>query len=284
LATPTTLTKEEILDNRRSVLYSFGISTKDEELDLPSLYWIPKLHKCPFKQRYIAGSAKCSTKPLSKLLPCILSAVKIGLQSYCDTSYSRGGVNQMWILQNSKDLLEYIQSRSLTTIVLKRFDFSTFYTTIRHSKLDKLRELVQLCSIKKNGQRRYTYLVVGEDRSYFVKKHSDSTKKFSETDIINILEFLIDNIFVIFGGRVFQQTVCIPMCTNCVPLLADLFLYSYEAEFIQGLLKKNEKKLARSFNFTFRYIDDVLSLTHSRFGDFVDRIYPIELEIKDITI
>jgi hypothetical protein len=96
-----------------------------------------------------------------------------------------------------------------------------------------------------------------------------------------MLEFLIENIFVIIGGRVFQQTVGIPMGTNCAPLLADLFLYSYEAEFIQGLLKKNEKKLARSFNFTFRYIDNILSLDNSRFGDFVDRIYPIELGIKD---
>ena len=73
------------------------------------------------------------------------------------------------------------------------------------------------------------------------------------------------------------------MGTNCDPLLADLFLYSYEADFIQGLLKKNEKKLARSFNFTFRYIDDVLSLNNSRFSDFVDRIYPTELEIKHTT-
>jgi hypothetical protein len=48
-------------------------------------------------------------------------------------------------------------------------------------------------------------------------------------------------------------------------------------------MKKNEKKLVRSFNFTFRYIDDVLSLSNSRFGDFVERIYPIELEIKDTT-
>ena len=39
------------------------------------------------------------------------------------------------------------------------------------------------------------------------KNHSDSTNKFSETDIINMLELLIDNIFVIFGGRIFQQTV-----------------------------------------------------------------------------
>ena len=70
-----------------------------------------------------------------------------------------------------------------------------------------------------------------------------------------MLKFLIDNIFAMFGGRIFQQTVGIPMGTNCAPLLVELFLYSYEAD-----LKKNEKKLARSFNFTFRYIDDVLSL------------------------
>ena len=56
---------------------------------------------------------------------------------------------------------------------------------------------------------------------------------FSETDIINLLEFLIDNIFVKFGGRVFEQTVGIPMGTNCAHLHADLFLYSYEADFIQ---------------------------------------------------
>jgi hypothetical protein len=108
-----------------------------------------------------------------------------------------------------------------------------------------------------------------------------SVRNFSETRIINMLEFLIDNIFVIFSGRVFQQTVGIPMGTSCAPLLADLFYYSYEADFIQGLLNKNEKKLAQSFNFTFRYIDDVLLLNNPRFGDFVDRIYPIELEIKD---
>ena len=120
--------------------------------------------------------------------------------------------------------------------------------------------------------------MLGRDRSYFVKRnHSDSTKTFSEADVINMLECLIDNIFVIFGGRVCKQTVGIPLSTNCAPLLADLFLYSYEADVIQGLRKTNEKKLARSFNFTFRYIDDVLSLNNYKFGDFGYRIYPIQL-------
>jgi len=157
--TLTTLTKGKILDNHRFVLWSFGISTEYEELDLPSLYWIPKLHKCPYKQRYIAGSVHCSSHPLSQSLTYILSAVKTGLQSYCNTSDSKDDVNQMWILNNSKDLLVYIQTRSLSSSI-KALDFSTLYTTIPHLKLKaRLRELVQLCFIKKkNGQRRYNTL------------------------------------------------------------------------------------------------------------------------------
>jgi hypothetical protein len=52
---------------------------------------------------------------------------------------------------------------------------------------------------------------------------------------------LVDNIFVVFGDKVFEQSVDISMDTNCAPLLADLFLYSYEAEFVQKLLHDNNK-------------------------------------------
>ena len=98
-----------------------------------------------------------------------------------------------------------------------------------------------------------------------------------------MLEFLIDNIFVECGGVIFQQVIGIPIGTNCAPLLADLFLYSYEAEFIQTLIKSGKRHLAKSFNFTYRYIDDVLSINNLKFGDYIDFIYPVELEIKDTT-
>ena len=62
-----------------------------------------------------------------------------------------------------------------------------------------------------------------------------------------------------------------------------MLFFSYEADFIQGLLTKIVKKLARCLNLTFRYIDDVFSLNNSRFGDFDDRILPTALEIKDTT-
>jgi hypothetical protein len=54
---------------------------------------------------------------------------------------------------------------------------------------------------------------------------------YSEADIDGMLGFLVDNIYVVSGNQVFQQSVGIPMGTNCAPLLAELFLYSYEADF-----------------------------------------------------
>ena len=71
------------------------------------------------------------------------------------------------------------------------------------------------------------YLVSGRDKSNLVKNHFDSNKNFSEPDIIKMLDFLIDNIFVTFGEPVFQLTVNIPMGTNFATLLADLVVYHY---------------------------------------------------------
>ena len=97
-----------------------------------------------------------------------------------------------------------------------------------------------------------------------------------------MLEFLVDNILVVFAGKVFQQIIGIPMDTNCASLLADIFLYSYEAEFIQSLLSTGKKRLASQFNFTYRYID-VLSINNPDFENYLGQMYPPELEIKDTT-
>ena len=67
-------------------------------------------------------------------------------------------------------------------------------------------------------------------------------------------------------------------------LLADLFLYSYEAEFIKTLIKTGKRHLAKSYNFTYRYTDDGLSINNPKFGDYIDFIYPVGLEIKDTTV
>ena len=73
------------------------------------------------------------------------------------------------------------------------------------------------------------------------------------------------------------------MGKNCVPLLADTFPYSYEAEFSQSLLSAGKKRLASQFKFTYRYIDDVLSINKPDFENYLGQIYPPKLEIKDTT-
>jgi hypothetical protein len=151
---------------------------------------------------------------------------------------------------------------------IKTYDFTTLYTTIPHDKLKtRLFGIIDSCFFNKNGKRKYSYLVINHSRTYFVIHDSDSMHKYSEVDIKEILGFLIDNIVVVFGNRIFQQTVGIPMGTNCAPLLADSFLYSYEAEFIQKLLHEKNKPLAVAFNSTFRFINQQRSVS------FICRFY-----------
>ena len=85
-------------------------------------------------------------------------------------------------------------------------------------------------------------------------------------DVINALKFLLDNIFVRFGSNIYRQTIGIPMGTNCAPLIADLFLYCYESQFMAKLYKdQNKHGLLSDFNNTFRYLDDILALNTQTF-------------------
>ena len=106
------------------------------------------------------------------------------IQSYCDNSCSWGGVNQMWILKNCKDLLEYIKSRSLSSCNSIK-NIWLLYPLHYYSPFKATRQMKGVGSTvfnkKKNGQCRYKYLVLGRDKSYFVENLSVSAKKLSET-------------------------------------------------------------------------------------------------------
>ena len=85
---------------------------------------------------------------------------------------------------------------------------------------------------------------------------------------------------LIFGGRLFRQVIRIPMGTNCAPLLADLFLYSYENEFLDNMIRSGHKRLARSFNLCYRYIDDLIVFNNKKFLDYLKEIYPSQLTVE----
>ena len=96
-------------------------------------------------------------------------------------------------------------------------------------------------------------------------------------NICRMTEFLVDNIFVQFEGRLFRQVIRIPVGTNCAPLLADLFLYSYEKEFLDNMIRGGHRRLARSFNLCYRYIDDLIVFNNKKSLDYLKEIYPSKL-------
>ena len=71
----------------------FAVSIRENQDKLPTLYWLPKLHKRPYKARFIANSSSCTTIILSKLLTSCLTAVKNHWIIYYDIVYERDGIN-----------------------------------------------------------------------------------------------------------------------------------------------------------------------------------------------
>ena len=114
------------------------------------------------------------------------------------------------------------------------------------------------------------------DRTFFINEETSAGKKYNETLICQMIDFLIDDIYINTGNHLFWQCIGISMGTNCAPLLANLFLYSYEAEYLRST-KKSNKKLAKAFNLTSRYTDDLISINNPSFKQFLKDIYPEKL-------
>ena len=90
----------------------------------------------------------------------------------------------------------------------------------------------------------------------------------------------MENIYVQFDGMVYQQIVGIPMGTNCAPLIADLFLYCYERDFMSDLQKSKRHDLIDMFNDTSRYLDDIFTIDNPEFEKYIPDIYPAELQLN----
>ena len=87
----------------------FGVKAKENQDKVPMLYWLPKLHKKPYKARFIANSSSCTTTELSKLLTSCLTAVKKHIIKYCEKVYERSGKNLFWSIKNSGEILDKLK-------------------------------------------------------------------------------------------------------------------------------------------------------------------------------
>jgi hypothetical protein len=247
--------------------------------EFPFLYWIPKMHKKPYsKQRYIAASYRCTTKPLSAILTkCLKIVEKQHRKVICRRYENNYGINPMWIIHNSKSVQRMIAkcNRSQNVRNIRTYDFSTLYTSIPHRQL-KSRMAWVIHEAFKSSKK--TYISVYQHGASWTDSPKENTLKMDCRKVIRLMNWLIDNIYVTFGDQCFRQVIGIPMGTDCAPFLANLFLYSYEYKWIDKQRKAKNHRALRLFRHCSRYIDDLLMINNDDLMKKVMAdIYPKEL-------
>ena len=80
-----------------------------------------------------------------------------------------------------------------------------------------------------------------------------NVKTWSCQNLCDALTFLLDSIFIRFGTKLYRQVDGISMGTNCAPLVADLFLFCYERDFMMPLFDDKQADIIEAFNTTSRY-------------------------------
>ena len=149
----------------------FSVCVKERQDRLPTMYWLPKLHKTPYKARFIANSSSCTTTEISKLLTSCLTAVKNHVIRYCEKVYERSGKNLFWSIKNSGEVLNKLKSRGFRATSLSTYDFSTLYTTLPHNLIkEKLFNLIEW-TFKREGS---PYIACNERQAFYT---SEDTKR-----------------------------------------------------------------------------------------------------------
>ena len=89
---------------------------------------------------------------------------------------------------------------------------------------------------------------------FFTSEQPKRYKLWSCQKMCDALHYLLNNIVISFGSKFYRQIAGIPYGTNCAPLVADLFLFCYERDFMLSLSDNNQTDIIEAFNSTFRYI------------------------------
>ena len=259
---------DEVIDGLVKQTGQLGLR---EERALPLLCGFPKMHKNPFGWRFLALSGKCATKPASQVLSKLLSCVSDTLREKNDRFLLETGVRRFFILSDPFEATDFLSSwrRKAKDRQLHTFDFSTMYTTIPLEDLcTRLNRVIDEAFDSRPDAKYENRIEASMSRGWATSAgwvdsresiHTKSSQIFSSKELKDLVRFVAMNTFFFNGGKLMRQKIGIPMGTNAAPPIANLYLYSYESDYIDLLVKEGCEDQAREFNTTFRLIDDCLS-------------------------
>ncbi|MGA9041563.1 MAG: hypothetical protein WB421_13590 [Terriglobales bacterium] len=267
-------------------LNPFAMADSDH---FPCLYWLPKFHKNPIGARFIAGAHSCTTTAASRILSALLLKIQKTLMEKDNQFILQSGIRRFFVVNSFEEVAKFLGTwLRHGPAHLFTADFTTMYTAIPHQ------DLINRIAVAIDEAAAFTMLDSLEWKtkqgSAFVEwsrcqhtVHSKRLHVFNKDEIKQLVAFVVNNTYLFNQGRLFRQSIGIPMGTNCAPQLANLYLYTYEAAYVDRLIASGQVTKAEQYHMTFRLIDDVLSIDNQYCHEFTDghSIYPACLHIND---
>ena len=258
----------------------------DINLKIPYLYATVKMHKFPKKFRHITAACdSLMSNPSIATSKCLKLLLKFARTSY---KYKIKYLdNNIFIVDNRDKVVRFLDdsnqmktpNKSVTT-----WDFATLYTKIPHEKLkEKIGLFVRTIMGYVNTNRGAQYICYSKKsgNTYFSKSESNCNVSYSADSLVEIINKVIDNAFVLYHDKIYRQKIGIPMGTNVAPYLANIFLHVYEHEYLSKLVENNQVNVAIKLANVFRYQDDCISLDdNGEFAKQCNNIYPTEMILE----
>ena len=157
------------------------INVKFDKCELPTFYWLPQLHKNPFKSRFISNFSHYSTTILSKHITSALTAVKDHVIKYSETAFSNSNVNYFWSIKFLPR-----SSESCDCVTFRVLRFSTAYTSLPQYIIQAIvLSLVNLCFNRESKP----YLCTSDKAGFFSNKKYDSFKCWTCAEMREVFTF-----------------------------------------------------------------------------------------------
>lgn len=270
---------DEISHSNNQFLSKHGIhSTIDR---MPFLYWTAKMHKNPSSHRYITSGVETVLSELSvNVTHCLKLLLKFARNSKKYKFERQPGINNISIIDSHNKVIKFMNlcNKSKSKKTIKTYDFSTLYTNIPHDKLKcKLANFIS----KIFNLKEKKYIIVKGKWSYFSDKTCTNYLAVTAQTLIEWANYVIDNSYILFQGKLYRQVIGIPMGTSCAPYFANIFLHEYEYNYIHKLIQSGDIITATHLSRMFRYQDDCIVLNdEDDFNDHFILMYPSEMVLK----
>ena len=203
------------------------------------------------------------------------------MKHYDNYKFKFKDTSGFWVVQNKDTTLtnlNYLNNIGKAHTI-KSFDFKKLYTNLPHDKvISKMSDIIARCFTEKkvkfvNVSQRYTASWSNKGSGHWA---------FTQDDLIQMFQFLMENIYVTFGNKIYRQVIGIPMGCDCAPQVADLFLFWYEHDFVSKKVLDKDP-IVHKLKHCGRYIDDLNAPNVDTCLSKVicEEIYPTDLEIID---